>query len=570
MHESQQIKQSNMKKQFFIITISALCALTTGCTREYMEEVEHAISEQVDKNNKATAYMTAAFLLSTPPNSAKESAADKQDLNNPEFNHVGTWVGKDWIENATVIVFNGTADDATFEKKQDYQHNQLTVERVDGKNTKVKTKEAFQISTGAKTVFMVCNSNTTTTTYLDEKLVQGLTLKDFRNAVLSLPAGQASVYTTEQGNVADDIAEEVTKEGQSYDQILLTGETDAITIKPGISKDKAERFEDNIAKMNIQRAVARVVVTGPSSFQIRAKNPTTKLEEENALTISELTYVVAQGEKKLYLTQQANSDVKKNGAAFTTPAFDQIPQIAPFWTPEFREDYKKVGAFYDYSGLLKNTAGYDHNQGIKVEAKDYVDTYDLRGEFVLPTLHKYVDRNEFFALDKTGYRKGNTAYVLVRGYLKPKYWIDENGAVAEGALDDNVTDLYLGDNGVFYVNQDHVRDILKHGVGGQSARLFKNRQVLYWVWLNPDNMAKPVNSPVIRNNIYHINIKSIDRLGGNWNPLVPDGINNPNPFPNDNPFEPKTPPVDPGDPLHVGKPWIRVESWDVFSVGKAL
>ena len=559
-----------MKKQFFIITISALCALTTGCTREYMEEVEHAISEQVDKNNKATAYMTAAFLLSTPPNSAKESAEDKQDQSNPEFNHIGTWMGKDWIENATVIVFNGTADDATFEKKQDYQHNQLTVERVDGKNTKVKTKEAFTISTGDKTVFMVCNSNSITTTYLDEKLVQGLTLKDFRNAVLSLPAGQASVYNTEQGNVADNIAEEVTKEGKSYDQILLTGETNAITIKPGISKDKAERFEDNIAKMNIQRAVARVVVTGPSSFQIRAKNPTTGLEEENALTISELTYLVAQGEKKLYLTQQANNDVKKNGAAFTTPAFDQIPQIAPFWTTEFREDYKKVGAFYDYSGLLKNTAGYDHNQGIKVEAKDYVGTYDLRGEFVLPTLHKYVDRNAFFALDKTGYRKGNTAYVLVRGYLKPKYWIDENGNVTEGELDDNVTDLYLGDNGVFYVNQDHVRDILKHGVGGQSARLFKNRQVLYWVWLNPDNMAKPVNSPVIRNNIYHINIKSIDRLGGNWNPLVPDGINNPNPFPNDNPFEPKTPPVDPGDPLHVGKPWIRVESWDVFSVGKAL
>ena len=570
MHESQQIKHSNMKKQFFIITISALCALTTGCTREYMEEVEHAISEQVDKNNKATAYMTAAFLLSTPPNSAKESAEDKQDQSNPEFNHIGTWMGKDWIENATVIVFNGTADDATFEKKQDYQHNQLTVERVDGKNTKVKTKEAFTISTGDKTVFMVCNSNSITTTYLDEKLVQGLTLKDFRNAVLSLPAGQASVYNTEQGNVADNIAEEVTKEGKSYDQILLTGETNAITIKPGISKDKAERFEDNIAKMNIQRAVARVVVTGPSSFQIRAKNPTTGLEEENALTISELTYLVAQGEKKLYLTQQANNDVKKNGAAFTTPAFDQIPQIAPFWTTEFREDYKKVGAFYDYSGLLKNTAGYDHNQGIKVEAKDYVGTYDLRGEFVLPTLHKYVDRNAFFALDKTGYRKGNTAYVLVRGYLKPKYWIDENGNVAEGELDDNVTDLYLGDNGVFYVNQDHVRDILKHGVGGQSARLFKNRQVLYWVWLNPDNMAKPVNSPLIRNNIYHINIKSIDRLGGNWNPLVPDGINNPNPFPNDNPFEPKTPPVDPGDPLHVGKPWIRVESWDVFSVGKAL
>lgn len=540
----------------------------SSCTREYMEEVEHAISEQVD--DKVPAFMTVSFLLSTPPNSAKETAADKQDQDNPEFNHVGIWVGNDWIEKATVAVFNGTTDDATFEKKKDYEQNQLKVERQPTKNTIVKTKEAFQISTGAKTVLVVCNPSSTTTALLNTHLVDGKTLKDFKKVVLELPAGQTASYTTEQGNVADDLAKQVTKEGKSYDQILLTGETNSITIKPGISKEQAEQSEDNRAKMNLQRAIARVVVTGPSSFQIKAKNPKTQQEEENALTISELTYVVAQGEKKLYLTQQANGDVKNNGAAFTTPAFDKIPKIAPFWTTEFKEDYKEVGAFYDYSGLLKNTAGYDHNQGIKVEAKDYVNTHDLRGEFVLPTLHKYVDRNAFLALDKTGYRKGNTAYVLVRGYLTPKYWIDENGEVAEGTLDDGVKNLYLGDNGVFYVNQAHVQDTLKHGVLSQSARLFKGRQVLYWVWLNPDNAEKPINSPVIRNNIYHINIKSIDQLGGNWNPLVPDGITNPNPFPNDNPLEPKTPPVDPGDPLHVGKPWIRVESWDVFSVSKSL
>lgn len=568
MHESQHIKHPNMKKQFFIIAIAVLCALLASCTRDYMEEVEHAISEQVD--DKVPAFMTVSFLLSTPPKSAKESAADKQDLDNPEFNHVGTWVGNDWIENATVAVFNGTTDDATFEKKKDYEQNQLKVERQTTKHTIVKTKEAFQISTGAKTVLVVCNPSSSTTALLNTHLVDGKTLKDFKKVVLELPAGQTASYTTEQGNVADDLAKQVIKEGNSYDQILLTGETNSITIKPGISKEQAEQSDDNRAKMNLQRAVARVVVTGSSSFQIKAKNPNTQKEEENALTISELTYVVAQGEKKLYLTQQANSDVKMNGAAFTTPAFDEIPKTAPYWTTDFREDYKKVGAFYDYSGLLKNTAGYAHNQGIKVEEKNYVNTHDLRGEFVLPTLHKFVDRNAFFALDKTGYRKGNTAYVLVRGYLTPKYWVNANGDISEGALDDGVKDLYLGDNGVFYVKQAHVQDTLKHGVLSQSARLFKGRQVLYWVWLNPDNAEKPVNSPVIRNNIYHINIKSIDQLGGNWNPLVPDGINNPNPFPKDNPFEPKTPPVDPGDPLHVGKPWIRVESWDVFSVSKSL
>ena len=118
-----------------------------------------------------------------------------------------------------------------------------------------------------------------------------------------------------------------------------------------------------------------------------------------------------------------------------------------------------------------------------------------------------------------------------------------------------------------------VRDASKRGVAGQTAQKYVGRKVMYFVWINPDDLAKAVNSPVIRNNIYHVQIKGISKIGANWNPLVPvenpshpkitdpndptnpvnDNPNNPDPRPKDNPYEPKDPPVDPKDPISLRK-----------------
>ena len=59
---------------------------------------------------------------------------------------------------------------------------------------------------------------------------------------------------------------------------------------------------------------------------------------------------------------------------------------------------------------------------------------------------------------------------------------------------------------------------------------------------------------MVRNNIYHLHITSIGQLGSNWNPLVPSGKDNPDPFPKDNPNEPTTPRVFPHDPLYKATP----------------
>ena len=134
------------------------------------------------------------------------------------------------------------------------------------------------------------------------------------------------------------------------------------------------------------------------------------------------------------------------------------------------------------------------------------------------------------------------------------------------------------------------------GVKGQTAQKFEKGKVLYFLWLNPDHVSKAVNSPVIRNNIYHVQIAGVGKIGANWNPLIPfdpndpsfpghpggggtdpndpsnptfpKNPNNPDPRP-DNPYEPKDPPVDPKDPLSFKETWMAVQvsilPWQVHS-----
>ena len=126
--------------------------------------------------------------------------------------------------------------------------------------------------------------------------------------------------------------------------------------------------------------------------------------------------------------------------------------------------------------------------------------------------------------------------------------------MSDAALADDV-DLYYGlETGYFYVNKNHVTDVAHHGRSHQKAYKYTKRVALYFAWLNPDNPSKPLNSPVVRNNIYHLHITSIGQLGSNWNPLVPSGKDNPDPFPKDNPNEPTPPRVFPHDPLYKATP----------------
>jgi pga67 protein len=591
-----------MKKQFFVAAMAvALGAGLTACSSDNLDPKDPTTVGQ-----KASTYMSVSFEL--PAASGTRAADDKQDEAAPEFNNVGKWAGQDKVKKVAVYVFNGTANTSTLEVKREYDDTELSFTQNAAGKAVVNANKAFKVEQGQKTVFVVVNPTTATKNLLEAATVTNLqTFKDaYESANLAFTNPSfATAYTANNVTRADELA---TVEGtltDSRDVIVMTGASVAQTIDDNVSAQQAISGLKNRVKLEVQRAVARVVVTTKdASYNVEGVDPNNGATIADAATVSDLTYVVAQGENTLYFLQKSNGGA--DGAAFTTPAFSQIPGDDDYWTTAFHTSYKNVGAFYDYSGLWKHTAGTTAKvKGVTVPSRvAYSSVKDnelanvtndlkagLKGEFVLPTLHKYVDKSDNDARKKTGYRKGNTAYILVRGHLTPKFYVDNTGAIKAGSTLTAGADLYLGANGIFYADAATVTDATKKGVVGQTAQKYVGGKVLYFVWLNPDDVSKAINSPVIRNNIYHVQIKAIGKIGANWNPLVPipnvpntpggkidpkdptnpinNNPNNPDPRPKDNPNEPNDPPVDPKDPLSFKETWMSVNvsilPWQVHS-----
>nr|WP_293427984.1 Mfa1 family fimbria major subunit [Prevotella sp.] len=191
----------------------------------------------------------------------------------------------------------------------------------------------------------------------------------------------------------------------------------------------------------------------------------------------------------------------------------------------------------------------------------------------MPTTHTYGSD-----VTTTGYRKGNTPYVLIRAKFTPAAFADGGTPNADGTF-------YLGANGKYYTSSKNAVDPTKGGVAGQTVAKYVDGKVLYYAWVNPDNVTTPYNSPVLRNNIYHIHITGFKTIGTNWNPLYPEDPNssnptNPDPKPaNDDPNDPNNPgeptnPIDPTDPLTTPETWMSVDvtvlPWNVHSYGISL
>lgn len=608
-----------MKKQFFVAAMALTLGVgLTACSSDNLD-----VKGGTEQAQKGSTYMSVSFEL--PKASATRAADDKQDQTDPEFNNVGKWEGQDKIEKVFVYVFDNATN--TLEKKQVYTAAQLNFsqDNTGSNEAVVKANSAFRVNPGTKLVYVVVNPNDKVDALLPH--VEGATtLTDFENAYKSANLGldaplRATTYTTDDKSRAGQVAKVEGSSTSALDVIMMTGPVSAPTvIADNISAQQAVAGQ-NTAKLKVQRAAARVLVTTKDeTYKIKGQDPANMTSEIDLVEVSNFTYVVAQGEANLYF-QQKQLDATKpteaptitaNGSAFLTPAFSQVnaalainpPTVVDqYWDKDAMDQYVAIGKFYDYSSLWKSTSTTANIKGVTVPKRDAFETTkanelgkvtaDLRdgldGEFVLPTLHKYnTDRA------KSGYRKGNTAYILVRAQMKPLKYVKTGGTVAinSGADEKPVTqDWYLGANGKFYESSADVQNPANGGVAGQTAQLYKAGKVLYFLWLNPDVLEnnKWVNSPVLRNNIYHVQIGGVGKIGANWNPLVPfdptdpnyptgpfdpsnpkypNNPNNPDPRPN-NPLEPVTPPVDPTDPLSFKETWMAVQvniiPWQVHS-----
>ena len=628
-----------MKKHLLLaamlLTATASVGTFTACSNN-----DNGI-EEVTPTPGGSTVMSIQFALQMPKE--KRGAADQQDQDAPGFNYKGKWIGSDLIKSVDVYIFNKDASAGggyKLEKMETLDATKVSFEQPkagDNDVAFIRPKRGFKVNPGEKRVFVVVNANEETQTLLNG-VVDFDAFENKYNGVMKLHKAGAeakTVYTKAEAatanaafdatkdpfTVADHLAKVEGAGAEQKDVIVMTGGYGSLNVQDNVTEVQTLNTSApvNRAEVTVRRAVARVLVTTKSeSYEVMGDNPTTKdvvetVADGNAVklaTITNLTYVVAQGESSLYFNQQESAD--PTNFKYKTPNSDYVPTGT---ADDPAANYGEAQyAMYDYTGLWRkhdnNFGGYtvptyaDYNATLDGVVGKVKNAEGLHGEFILPNTHKFdaADRAQ------SGYRKGNTAYVLIRGKIQPEYVYMEDKSIERNWKTNHAEDdLFLGDDGKFYQSVKAAQDPATNGnisAAAMKVKKFVKGKVLYFVWVNPDdaNATKWINSPAIRNNIYHIQISGIANYVYNWNPLIPNpnkplkpgepvspenprdpnNPNNPDPQPSvpsvpgdpsspnkPDPNEPPTP-LKPDDPLSLKEAWMSVDvtilPWQVHTL----
>ena len=538
-----------MKKfsRFLLMAVVALGAGFTACNNDDVPQ------NGTDDGAKANTHVAVTFSVGS--NTATPRALPQ------DYNPVGTWAGKDKIEKINIYLVDNksvTSWQSAADLSDDYTQtgNVLT--------PKATGNAAIATSAGLKKVFVVINGTNELISDLSTaantsagKFEEVFKTKayELENKLTGSVPNQTLDYSSAQNFVTQDGTNNV-------ETIVMTNNNDVtINVQENVKKEEtlASANPKNRVSVNVERTVARVMVTRAEGDGASTDEFKVKLGSEVLGTVKDITWVVAQGENSLYL--QRKNDCQ-------TPKFSFKPTG---WTPA---DWTEAAAGYDYSGLFENRTNKLGGTDVPTLAQysDAVDNGEIKenflndglldGRFILPTIHP-----EGTSAAACGYLRTNTAYVMVRARFVPETFADAAHAASAYTEGD---DFYMGENGLFYIELDNVVDPDKGGVAGQSAYTYVEGKTLYYAWVNPSTTSPATwwNSPVIRNNVYHIHITGFKGIGSNWNPYYPEDPDeqdptNPDPKPTGTP----TPPT-PG-PLPDLETWMSVEAnilpWNVHS-----
>lgn len=477
-----------------------------------------------------------------------------------DYNKIGEWAGKDDIKTVAVYLIDGSSvtskslEVGASGSGKDYEK----IVNVSGDITLVpKTQNAaIKTTAGAKKVYVLVNGTTEVVNALAKTPVAEFE-DAYTQAALYLANSGASTFTNTS---ADKLA---VKNGTTDETIMMTNvEAKTINVEANVTDTEtlATASPKNRVSLEVERAVARVMVS------TQADSYTVPSAGGSPLgTISDIKWVLAQGESSLFIQRKAD---------FSTPWFEWKPtNNADFWGTDITGSNSK----YDYSGLFENYDSANQFGGTTVATMSDYDANDpylnvtkelndkLSGKFILPNTHAYGIG------DASSYKKGNTAYVLIRAKFTPA-----DAAFADGEKYVPNSDFFVGENGKFYTSAENAQNTAKGGVTNQTVAKYVKGKVLYYAWVNPDNVPAWYNSPVVRNNVYHIHITGFRNLGTNWNPLFPEDPDNPkgsedpnnpgtyfplNPDPRPNVpgyTEPENP-IKPTDPLTTPETWMSVD-----------
>ena len=491
---------------------------------------------QEPKKNEGTTYVSVAINLQS---SLRAGTGDTDD----EFNLKGTWNGKDAIETIAVyVVGDGEVSYGQY-TMADFKIDKAT----DDTNITIKPNKAILTKPGTKKVYALINAPEEITKMLEK----------------SMPTHFNEAYAKAVENMT---TAQVARANAAKEDLIMMSNADEckIDVEDGVSKEEAKQGPKNLAKVNVKRVVARVILTTTQpSYEIKLQDGTVLGKIEN------ITYAVAQGERAFYISQQKD----KNGSIIT-PGYDFLPLVDPT-NPSKLTNYDKQAEIYDYSDLHSTVT----TPRAAIVADNLTAALEIgkksleSSAFIFEASHMFGENGQTVANYSGGFRRGNTPYVLVRAKFTP----NDNAF-----YNDYQKNLFKKGNGTFYRGEDGLF-YAKNGpfsggkyqnrlVPEQKYTKFEAGKVLYHVFVNPDNILKTLDAPAYRNNIYHISVTGFKTLGLNWNPLYPedpdttDPQQNPDPKPKD---DPNTPPYVPGDFNTPKETYLAVEvnviPWNVHS-----
>ena len=581
-----------MKKQFFAAAM--ILALGAGFTACSSDDLNVKDQKEAKSGKTATGYLTYTFSVATPGGTRATNATnDEQDdeAENPGYNFVEKWKGNDQITSVTAYIFDGDNAGAQLEKKEVTPVANLDFAQesaADGNKTVIKPKHGIQVTVGKKTVFLVVNPTSDVNTLLDgiNNLGEFKTAYESSNLAFANRTATASASASANTTAADGLytpgaagaPATIVMTGEPKAQDVVAGVDEPTTVGVAHGTNASNRFN-----FTMKRAVATVFVTSKQAptteyTVLKGDNPLTEDVRETEEPLAKVTiqnFSQAQGELKLYF-QQKKAAADQN-TIFETPAYSFVPAAAA---------YDQASEKYDYNGLWKENTVKQVNKD-KLEAGDGEAV--VKGATVVP----FLPATHQWTADGTNYKEGNTAYVLVRVKLKPKYVYELQGTALKAvAFNEGThgTKFFYGSDNKFYATLTAVEKAAETNTT-LTAKQYNNGKGLYFVWINPDTTTGKQwkNSPTNRNNIYHISINDIKSMPDNWNPLVPGVptkptdpnspekdkpvVPNPDPKPSDNPKEPE-PKHKPENPLSPVETWMSVDAtilpWSIHSYGVEL
>lgn len=490
---------------------------------------------------EGTTYMSVSFRIDDGVMTRAEDG---------KHNTQGNWEGRDKFNNVSIYL----VEDNKVSLKE-MSMSELT--RPSSAQDGVYATQPWKTTAGEKTVYVVLNNNGAIKVALDGAMTSGKTAFDaaYKNAYEMLSLGKVNTAYAKVDNDKKDV-------------ILMTGYPTTQIITDGVKA--IETATKNRVKVSLRRVVSRVAVSMNKTLDYSENSPLEVKTKEDVVIghLKNLAWTPMQYEVKSNLLWQAidGSDSYTADLVKSWPdAFAYVPNN------NFKTEASK---YYDYTRKTEALPiRTDFERTTQEATIAYItDAEKNNMEFITETTHTYgVKLDDGSSATKTGYRRGNSTYVMVTGTFAPAEaaWANDTEkdeyASRVGADPNATIDLYWGVvKGKFYVDEARAKadnPIMNPEPGQDGIIKYTAGKMYYFAWVNPNTnqVTTWVNSPVVRNNIYHVNIAGFENIGLYHNPYDPN-----DPGDDDDPD-----PKDPDDPLYDTETFmiteITVINWGMHS-----